>query len=176
MQQAWPIMIRLANGNYVILIGLRPHEDEAGRKITSVKLLTLAEEYLQDHFPSYPVLPGVMMLEALTQASAWLIRASEDFAHSVVELKEARNVKYGNFVEPGQVLGVIGAPGSGKSTLLHLLGGLDAPSSGEIRVQGQLLSNLGEAARGAAIALDDLADHPPCRGGPGSQGTDRALH
>ncbi len=36
MQQAWPVMIRLANGNYVILIGLRPDEDETGRKVTQV--------------------------------------------------------------------------------------------------------------------------------------------
>src|SRR5690606_18786045 len=51
-----------------------------------------------------PVMPGVLMLEAMTQAGAWLVRASEDFANSVVLLKEARNVKYANFVEPGQTL------------------------------------------------------------------------
>lgn len=51
-------------------------------------------------------MPGVLMLEAMTQAGAWLIRASEDFAHSVVLLKEARNVKYAQFVEPGQTLAV----------------------------------------------------------------------
>ncbi len=77
---------------------------EPGVRITAVKNLSLAEEYLADHFPGFPVMPGVLMLEAMTQASAWLIRASEDFAHSVVTLKEARNVKYGNFVEPGQTL------------------------------------------------------------------------
>jgi len=46
------------------------------------------------------------MLEAMTQASAWLVRASEDFCHSFVVLKEARNVKYGQFVEPAQTLSV----------------------------------------------------------------------
>ena len=40
----------------------------------------------------------------MTQASAWLIRAGEDFANSQVTLKEARNVKYASFVEPGQTL------------------------------------------------------------------------
>ena len=64
----------------------------------------MAEEYLQDHFPLFPVMPGVLMLEALYQASAWLVRASDDFQHSVVMLKEARNVKYGSFVKPGQTL------------------------------------------------------------------------
>ena len=81
-------------------------ELEPGRKITAIKSLSLAEEYLADHFPSAPVMPGVLMLEALVQASAWLIRVSEDFAHSMVTLKQARGVKYGKFVDPGQTLTV----------------------------------------------------------------------
>jgi 3-hydroxyacyl-[acyl-carrier-protein] dehydratase len=79
-------------------------ELQPGAKITATKNLTLAEEYLADHFPGFPVMPGVLMLEALTQAGAWLVRASEDFSHSIVVLKEARNIKYSNFVEPGQTL------------------------------------------------------------------------
>lgn len=77
---------------------------EPGTRITAIKALSLAEEYLEDHFPGFPVMPGVLMLEAMTQASAWLVRSSEDFAHSLVVLKEARNVKYASFVEPGQTL------------------------------------------------------------------------
>ena len=60
-----------------------------GKHITAIKVLTLAEEYLADHFPRFPVMPGVMMLEAMYQASAWLIRKSEDFAHTMVVLREA---------------------------------------------------------------------------------------
>ena len=81
-------------------------ELEPGSKITAVKNLTMAEEYLADHFPQFPVMPGVLMLEAMTQAAAWLIRVSEDFAHSMVVLRQANNVKYGQFVEPGQTLTV----------------------------------------------------------------------
>jgi 3-hydroxyacyl-[acyl-carrier-protein] dehydratase len=75
-----------------------------GQSITAVKNLSLAEEYLADHFPGFPVMPGVLMLEAMTQASAWLVRGSDDFAYSSVLLKEARNVKYASFVRPGQML------------------------------------------------------------------------
>jgi 3-hydroxyacyl-[acyl-carrier-protein] dehydratase len=77
---------------------------DPGQRITAVKSLSLAEEYLADHFPRAPVIPGVLMLEGLTQAACWLVRASEDFAHSLVVLKEARSVKYANFVEPGQTM------------------------------------------------------------------------
>lgn len=77
---------------------------EPGKRIEAIKGLSLSEEYLGDHFPLFPVMPGVFMLEALTQVSAWLIRASENFAHSLVTLDEARNVKYADFVGPGQLL------------------------------------------------------------------------
>jgi len=84
----------------------RVRDLEPGVRIVAIKNLSLAEEYLADHFPGFPVMPGVLMLEAMTQAAAWLVRISEDFAHSTVVLKEAKNVKYANFVEPGQTLTV----------------------------------------------------------------------
>jgi 3-hydroxyacyl-[acyl-carrier-protein] dehydratase len=77
---------------------------QPGKSLVAVKNLSLAEEYLADHFPGFPVMPGVLMLEALTQAGAWLIRDMEDFAHSVVVLKQAKTIKYGSFVEPGRQL------------------------------------------------------------------------
>ena len=75
-----------------------------GERVTAVKNLTMAEEYLQDHFPLFPVMPGVMMLEALYQTSAWLIRITDDFACSMVDLSEVRNTTFKDFVEPGQSL------------------------------------------------------------------------
>lgn len=79
-------------------------EVKTGQSLLAAKNLSLAEEYLADHFPGFPVMPGVLMLEALTQAGAWLIRDMEDFAHSVVLLKQAKTIKYGSFVEPGRQL------------------------------------------------------------------------
>src|ERR671924_466498 len=81
-------------------------EVEPGKRIRIAKNLTLAEEYLADHFPTFPVMPGVLMLQTLVEASAWLLRLTEDFRHSVVVLREAKNVKYGNFMEPGHTLAV----------------------------------------------------------------------
>jgi len=77
---------------------------EPDKELTAVKNVSLAEEYLADHFPEFPVLPGVFMLEAATQAGAWMVRLSENYAHSIIVLHEARAVKYADFVTPGHML------------------------------------------------------------------------
>lgn len=77
---------------------------EPGKRIVTIKALSLAEEYLADHFPAFPVLPGVLMIEAMVQSAAWLVRVQQNFAKSVIELSAARNVRPASFVKPGDVL------------------------------------------------------------------------
>jgi len=77
-------------------------EVQPGKMIRAVKNLTLGEEYLADHFPTFPVMPGVLMLQTLIEVGAWLLRVTDDFQHSVIVLREARHVKYGTFMEPSR--------------------------------------------------------------------------
>jgi len=74
---------------------------EKGKRLTAVKSVSLAEEYLADHFPTFPVLPGVLLLEGLVESASWLVRMTQDFACSMVLLEQARNVKYKSFMAPG---------------------------------------------------------------------------
>jgi 3-hydroxyacyl-[acyl-carrier-protein] dehydratase len=74
---------------------------DTGRQIKTVKGVSLAEEYLGDHFPAFPVLPGVLLLEGLIESAAWLVREKQNFANSMVLLEQARNVKYKSFAAPG---------------------------------------------------------------------------
>lgn len=110
-------------------------EIHPGERISAVKCLSLAEEYLQDHFPRFPVMPGVLMLEAMTQTGAWLVRVTNNFSHSLTVLKEARNVKYGNFVEPGEILVV-------KAELLKTDGNLAS-----LKVSGEVNGNVAVSSR-----------------------------
>jgi 3-hydroxyacyl-[acyl-carrier-protein] dehydratase len=77
---------------------------EKGKCITALKTLSLCEDYLADHFPSFPIMPGVLMLEALVQAGAWLLRLSDGFSNSIFLLREVRSVRYGSVVKPGDEL------------------------------------------------------------------------
>ena len=79
-------------------------EIERGKRIKAVKSVSLSEEYLADHFPAFPVLPGVLLLEGLVESASWLVRDAEDFAHSMILLEKAQNVKYKSFLAPGGLI------------------------------------------------------------------------
>ena len=118
---------------------------ELGKKIIATKSLAMSEEYLRDHFPKFPVMPGVLMLEAMTQTSAWLIRASENFAHSMVLFKEAKNIKFGQFLRPGQTLTVTASLVEEQGNLVTLK--TEGSIEDQTRVRAQLVLvryNLGE--------------------------------
>jgi len=99
------VMRRLPH-RYPFLLVDRVLECYPGKSIIALKNLTINEQFFQGHFPGKPVMPGVLMLETLVQAGGWLIRQSEDFAHSAILLKEVRAIRYNSFVSPGNTLKV----------------------------------------------------------------------
>lgn len=112
-------------------------------EIVTLKQVTAAEEYLGDHFPGFPVLPGVMMLEAMVQAARRLIqtRGPEPDGPPLV-LGAVRALKYGRFVRPGQALRVrVGVePGASAGTY-------------ECKGQAEVIDPAAEAQPGGPPAL-----------------------
>lgn len=79
--------------------------DVSPERIVTLKQVSMAEEYLQDHFATFPVLPGVMMLEAMVQAARRMLETADPGTGPMV-LGKVRALKYGQFVKPGSALRV----------------------------------------------------------------------
>jgi 3-hydroxyacyl-[acyl-carrier-protein] dehydratase len=124
---------------------------EPGKSLAAVKYLALGEEYLADHFPQFPIMPGVLMLQACVEAAAWLWRASTDFRHPVVVLRELKSVKYGTFMLPGRRMDVA----------VELTKADDAASTATFRAKGA--NDAGEQTVNAIFTLHgySLADRGP---------------
>ena len=73
-------------------------------------------------------------------------KVSKSFREGVLQVDVLKEVEF--TVEQGERVAIIGASGSGKSTLLHLLGGLDQPDTGEVKIAGQVMNKLTDAERG----------------------------
>ncbi len=77
--------------------------EQSPDRIVAIKQVSLAEEYLADHFPSFPVLPGVLMVETMVQAARRLLA---DRGETRLVLGEIKGLKFGSFVRPGETLAV----------------------------------------------------------------------
>jgi len=126
--------------------------EQSADRIVTIKHVSAAEEYLQDHFPTFPVLPGVMMLEAMVQAGRKLASQGRTDPTPLV-LGRVRALKYGKFVKPGATLQVRverAKPATGdehdlKGEVLLIEPGSAAP---EVACSGRLTLRPARAARG----------------------------
>ncbi|MCK5010250.1 MAG: beta-hydroxyacyl-ACP dehydratase [Deltaproteobacteria bacterium] len=78
-------------------------EYHKGESAIGIKDIAMSEDFLAEHFPRFPVMPGVLQLEAISQLASWLVFVSKDFKMKGT-LSELKNIKFKDFVRPGDQL------------------------------------------------------------------------
>jgi 3-hydroxyacyl-[acyl-carrier-protein] dehydratase len=75
----------------------------SGKRASAVKNVTLAEDYLHDHFPGYPILPPTLMIEGMAQTAGILVGEARGFAENVI-LAKIRTAEFEDYAVPGDQL------------------------------------------------------------------------
>jgi 3-hydroxyacyl-[acyl-carrier-protein] dehydratase len=93
-------IMRLLPHRYPFLLVDRVLECEAGQRIKAVKNVTLNEPFFQGHFPGYPVMPGVLVIEAMAQVSAILAYVTRGERHDAQSLLFFAGIDDARFKRP----------------------------------------------------------------------------
>ena len=134
-------------------------EHEAGQRLVAVKNVTVNEEYFQGHFPGAPVMPGVMMLESLSQVAAMLLLHREDApANARVYLRGVNDAKFRRQVFPGDQLRLEVTLGRRRTSLVRAQAA--AMVGDQVAAEAELLLGL---------VADDTQIHPTAMVHPGAQ-------
>ena len=108
----------------------------------------MSEDFLEFHFPKNPILPGVMILEALTQLAGWLVAASSDFQSWFLVDKVNKSSFYGLSLPGDQVkldVQLVSEDGSGQVTFKGL---------GTVNGKKKIMTEF----EGSVVPLDELDD------------------
>jgi 3-hydroxyacyl-[acyl-carrier-protein] dehydratase len=123
-------------------------EWQAGQRIKGLKNVTMSEDFLDFHFPKNPVMPGVLLLEALAQLAGWLNAASSEFQNWFLLHRVQRCMFYG-FALPGDTVELVVEVRSGGSAGLQCFSGLCA-----VNGKRKMIAEF----EGEAVPLADLED------------------
>lgn len=104
-----------------------------GQRAVSVKNVTLAEDYLHDHFPGFPVMPASLLIEGMAQTAGILVGQARDFAEKVILAKVKRAV-FHQLARPGDQLRF--------EAHLEQIRDAAAATHGEIRCAGELVGEV----------------------------------
>ena len=97
-------ILKLLPHRYPILLVDRVLELEPSKRIKALKNVSVNEPYFQGHFPEFPVMPGVLILESLAQASALLAFSQEQKKDTVYYFAGIDNARFKKPVTPGDQL------------------------------------------------------------------------
>lgn len=97
-------IMKIIPHRYPFLLIDRVTQIEEGKKITAIKNVTMNEQFFQGHFPQEPVMPGVLIVEAMAQAGACAILSMEEYKGKTAYFGAINNAKFRSKVVPGDTL------------------------------------------------------------------------
>jgi 3-hydroxyacyl-[acyl-carrier-protein] dehydratase len=120
------------------------------RRITVHAQIPPTSTIFQGHFPGYPLMPGVLLIEAMAQTSGWLLTAAQNFERMPF-LAAVKEAKMRTFVLPGEALTI-------DAHIIHDGSGF-AVTEAKVSVEGKLRCNATLTLRHVPFPNSDLRDH-----------------
>lgn len=117
--------------------------DVEGGRLVAIKNLSINEPFFQGHFPGYPVMPGVLMAEALAQAGGILLAQRADAKGKIGFLAGLDGFRFRRMVQPGDTLRLEVKITRLRSAVATFDG--RATVNGEVAAEGQIMAVLGPA-------------------------------
>ena len=145
---------------------------EVGRTIVGIKNVTVGEEFFQGHFPGLPLMPGVLMIESLTQVATLLLVGADDAPGRRVWLRGVDNAKFRRQVVPGDRLELQVTVGRRRGAVVRV--SAVATVSGQVVAEAELVIAVSDAADGpgggrrGVVVHDTAIVHPGARLGEGT--------
>jgi 3-hydroxyacyl-[acyl-carrier-protein] dehydratase len=95
---------RILPHRFPFLLVDRVIELEAGKRAVGIKNVTINEHFFQGHFPQYPVMPGVLIVEALAQVGGIALGSLDEYKGRIAFFAGIDNVRFKRQVKPGDTL------------------------------------------------------------------------
>ena len=122
---------------YPFLLVDRIDELEPGQRAVGIKNVSMGEPFFQGHFPNYPVMPGVLMVEALAQVGAVAMLVLPEYHGKIAFFAGIEKVRFKRQVKPGDTLRLEVTMGAIRRNIGSGMG--VATVDGEIAVRGEFM-------------------------------------
>jgi UDP-N-acetylglucosamine acyltransferase len=130
-------------------------EHEPGKRLVALKNVTVNEDFFQGHFPHKPLMPAVLMVEALTQAAALLLLHDTGVHHaSRIQLRGVDNAKFRRHVIPGDQLRLVVSRTASRGPLVRVAASADVGGQTVVEASLLLLVADGPPSRSALRRID----------------------